>query len=906
MAGTGTSKHAASHPRVDPKRPAVFYGVYTLVFAVVALCVYSQFIVNGKSFVFCDVDGGGDGLVQHFNAFCYYGQYLRTVLGTIFIDHSLNIPLWDMSIGYGQDIIGTLSYYVIGDPFSFLSVFVPRKFAEFGYCALIIMRLWCAGLAFSAYCRYRGHRGWPVLVGAVLYVFCFYALASGVLHPYFLLPMVFLPLILLGVERLFEGKGPVVYIISMAIAALSNFYFFYMLCLILVVYCVIRYVELFASKRSIGHFLKTVWAVVWPTLLALGIAAVLLVPSIIGVLGNSRVSADNAVPLTYAAIDYLRFLPSFVDSGYGSYSYLGYTALGLLSVPVLAMKARGSRESRFLLLGLVILLGFFLIPFFGHLFNGMGYVTNRWSWALAMLVAYIVVTVIPEFKSLSLVEWVILGCCAVAFAAYVMCVDAVSTPKHMVAMVQVLVLFALLAILVRVNAMKWLEPLVCCAVCVGVALNAFFLYAPGQENYLKNFTSAGEACSMLVKQSPAYALIEVDDGSVVRFDTAALSTGAVKRNSQMLLDLNGISYYFSSTNPRVGEFARELQLNYSMDQTYNSLDRRAVLQNLAGVKYLVIPKGSEQYLPKGYEDLLFDKGRYSVYTSSDALPLGFTSGAVMPVETFKGLNVAEKELALMQGVVADVPELGMEALAPSAVAPLDTTINDGDNVEVDGLTLAAKKDDASIQLSFEEVVDGEIYVVFEGVSFEKGKTTDTSFNIIVSDNAGMSTTVVYRTPRNNYYCGRDSFVANLGYSQAGRSAVTITFSKEGVYSFDAISVIVPDRASVGRDADALREDVLENVEVGTNEISGTIKVDKPKMLCVQVPFSDGWTATVDGQRAETYQADVMFTGLLVQPGEHQIQLHYETPYLRASALISLVSVVALIMLVLLRLRNRET
>ena len=91
----------------DSKRD--FYILYTLVFGVIAGFIYYQFAGNGKSLVWSH-----DGIPQHLNSLAYYGRYLREVLHTIFVEHKLELPMWDMNIGYGSDILTTLHYYVIG------------------------------------------------------------------------------------------------------------------------------------------------------------------------------------------------------------------------------------------------------------------------------------------------------------------------------------------------------------------------------------------------------------------------------------------------------------------------------------------------------------------------------------------------------------------------------------------------------------------------------------------------------------------------------------------------------------------------------------------------------------------------------------------------------------------------
>lgn len=46
----------------------------------------------------------------------------------------------------------------------------------------------------------------------------------------------------------------------------------------------------------------------------------------------------------------------------------------------------------------------------------------------------------------------------------------------------------------------------------------------------------------------------------------------------------------------------------------------------------------------------------------------------------------------------------------------------------------------------------------------------------------------------------------------------------------------------------LGEEALENVKMGTNEITGDISVSEKKALVLSVPYSKGFTAYVDGKK----------------------------------------------------------
>ena len=80
------------------------------------------------------------------------------------------------------------------------------------------------------------------LAGAIAYAFCGFALFGVVRHPFFGNALVYLPLLLLGAERIMNRESPVLFMCMVAVAAASNIYFFYNIVLATVIYAVIRIV----------------------------------------------------------------------------------------------------------------------------------------------------------------------------------------------------------------------------------------------------------------------------------------------------------------------------------------------------------------------------------------------------------------------------------------------------------------------------------------------------------------------------------------------------------------------------------------------------------------------------------------------------------------------------------------
>ena len=165
----------------------VYFLLYTVLFAGMALCVFWPFLENDKSFIWVL-----DGWNQHFRALMYYKQWLLTIFENLFVRHVLEIPMYSFSIGYGADILTTFNYYAIGDPLTVFAAFVPEEYMLFFYNGLVILRIYLAGIAFSLFCFYMKKTNTvAVLTGSLIYAFSGYAIFV-VRHPFFLNAMIYL------------------------------------------------------------------------------------------------------------------------------------------------------------------------------------------------------------------------------------------------------------------------------------------------------------------------------------------------------------------------------------------------------------------------------------------------------------------------------------------------------------------------------------------------------------------------------------------------------------------------------------------------------------------------------------------------------------------------------------------
>lgn len=952
--------------------------LYTIVFIIAFCCVYFCFWKNGKTFLWGN-ESGGDGLRQHYTAFIYFGQWGRELLYNLFVAHQLTLPTWDFSIGYGADILNTLQYYVIGDPLNLLSLATPPAAAEYVFCALVPVRLYLAGFFFSRFC-FRLNKGQAgTLCAAISYVFCGFALYAGVRHPYFLNPMVYLPLLLLGVERVLHREKPWPYILAVFLAAVSNFYFFYTLVIFTVLYAVFRYFMLYPTQRLKQMGLATLRLSGY-ALIGVAMAAVILVPVMAAFFGDNRLASDYAYDMLYHFSYYESLLKTYLTV-YGAdyWNFITYTPGMILAVFFLFFH-RG-KEHRALKIGFLLLTAFFLLPECGRILNGFSYVTNRWCWAYCFLSCLVLAAVWPDLLAATRRELRAMAIFVAVLAVVAMAVPDCRTSNVFVALL--LVAGVLLVLFCRgghpmtgshpmaVGGRQYASGVILLLTVVSVTVSAFFLYSPQEGNLVAGYGQLGQAQKRMLQtedRAVEQAVQALGDTSFSRYGICSGLMGEMDVNSAMRSGLHSIQYYWSLSNENVGRFLIEMNNRDYSAYRYSGLDDRTALMTLASVGYYTLPvtyqqeEVPDQYVPYGYElvgqycvneeevqkRIAQQSGAlsqeeetrirqtygeyYNVYQNTCTLPLGYTYDSWMSRADYDKLSAVEKQEALLERVVLEEPVDTVpqqEAELHQQSCGYELTCGDGVIWQDGRFTVTSAN--AAVTLTLDGAADSETYVSLEGLTYQGISPLDwytaeqwqsfslsdqlsklyagrnweegTSYTLSLQCDA-VTKSLVGHTNRYTWYNNREDYVVNLGYRQEGATQVTITFADVGVYTCDSLQVLCQPMDQYRDQVSALAEDTLEAVEIGTNQVTGTITLDRSKVLCLSIPYSSGWTAYVDGQETPLLQANTMYMALPLAAGTHTIELRYTTQGLKAGAILSAAGILTFCCVLLCSRRNK--
>lgn len=881
------------------------YGVYTLMFLLMCIVAFLPFFTEGKSFVW----GAGveDGLSQHFSALAYYGEALREFFRNLLAGHP-KLVMWDMSLGYGADILSTLNYYAIGDPLNLLYGFVSPKNTETMYDFMILLRMYLAGITFIMYARKMKKRSYGTVIGALVYVFSGFCFRLGLRHPFFINPMIYFPLLCLGIEKIYQRERPYVFIFAVCVSAMSNYYFLYMLTIFAVIYAWIRFYK-YTEENKIKNFFLTILKFGIYYTLGIAMAAVILLPSVIGFLGNGRYGkgVDWKSLIVYPGKYYLLFIENFIGYGnMGSNTNAGYLPIvGIVVLFTLFSQRMKHKKYRVAFIASIIAL---ILPIFGYAFNGFSYANNRWAFALSFIVALLTAEMYPRLFVMSKRQQIGIGAGIIIYTVFCIIVNAsgeeiLKNKGIMAACGLIAVFYILLLIFQRLGydtQKRIVRVSMAILLLISVGVHGYYRFDPKEYAYTQEFMDQGQAYRTL-KEDNIRMLSKVNDPSVYRVH----AEGYRYKNYGLINHLNTISGYYSITAKCVADTIKGYDtLGMQYADKYKGVDQRLGLLSLAGVKYITVAHNSQVAkdvsskgdVPYGVEKQS-KKGNITLYKNKYALPFAYAYDSYMTEQQYEQLNGIGKEQAMLAQIILNQ-------------YPADKEIqhneqrNDPDiqTISLPETRISSPKGKKYADITVPVEKDKETYLYFKNLVYHGKKNGDDNFiltgrkgtkGILVTQN-DVQQKIHIQSTFNPYYFGRKDYIVKINHQTSkAKEKVRLNFLSPGEYEFDDISLITVPKKDVLARLKERKENSMKQIQYEGNHFRGVYHAKKDQILCVTIPYSKGWKATVNGNRTKIYKANGMFMGIIMKKGTQSVKLDYETPGLKIGAWISLAAWIGL-------------
>lgn len=920
-AGTAVKPHGDSAGKKNGM--AALGRSYTVLFVICALLAFLPYMILGRSFVY-RVDGASQYIVY----LRYMGQYLREWISRM--SKGIFVPvMYDYSIGMGDDVNAIIRFH----PLDYLSVFVPGKWTEYLYDAILLIRYYLSGLSFCVFAfrwkkigmEEKGRLPYPVsqtgiLSGAMVYVFCGYMLQRVMNHPTYAAPYIILPILLLAAEDILRKKGVLLFPLAVFLGFVSNYYFMYICSIALLVYVLLRlpeYLEICArqGKRKIPAFFSLFFRMVALYLLGLGMSLVTLLPTLIRYLSSYRTTQTVQRQNLFVYMDVRRYgawfanlITPFVSSGNGT--NLNYAVIVYPAVVMLLFFCRGKLRvlKRVLLLELICL----LVPLGGYIMAFFNNENNRWMFLISLALGMTVAFMADAFVCLDEVRQKVLASSGVVFLIVSAVIIAILDEKTF-AIIAVLELAACLAVLIglgrRNPSSKAVRRAVLLITCLSTVVNAWMTFLPGFGNTAVLSEEAGSAYRRFEKGG-GEALSQVKGDGFFRIDSSSVKAG--RENAGIYFGYNGISMYNSILNADLIQSMLEVD-NIGLDSITHlqDLDGRFPSESLAGCRYYVTKKKGCR--PFGFTDQPVQKiGSYYVYENELALEFAYGYDSVILKKDYEKLDSVEKELVKLHAALVDEEDLPKAAKlkqmtqTPEEILTVEIPLpEEQEGLTRTGNTYYAQKRHTILHLPYEKKPGYLCLLSLKG--FWRDRVNSSYIRVSTGT---LKKRFYLRGPENLFTLGRKDYLIDLMAESADagsprKTELKIKLYSNGTYYLDSAQLIYVPVGHFQKDTDKLSEGIRTDLKITGNSAKGTLSLSKDRLVTFQILYKKGWKLFVDGEQTQLFSSNGCWLGAYIPEGEHEIWLMYETPGLRVGAMISFVSLLLWCLLAALWLRAKK-
>ena len=775
----------------------------------------------------------GDSSFLRTDMYHQYAPFMNEFMEKLKTGGSLS---YSWNIGMGSNFVALYAYY-LASPVNWLSILVPQSLLIEFMTYLIVLKIGLCGLTFCWYLsRHFKTRDLGISFFAIFYALSAY-MAAYSWNIMWLDCLILAPLVLLGLERLVKEDKCLLYCIALGLSILTNYYISIMMCIFMVLY----FIALLAMEPDHrGLFKKCINFGIY-SLLAGGLAAVLLIP----VLFALRLTASGDVNMPKTLTSYFscfemlarHFVNVETETGLDHWPNIYCGAAVLLLFPLYMMNKEILRREKVVkgVLLLVMLLGFSLnIPnFIWHGFHYPNSLPARQSFLYIILLLTMCYEGYRHIRANTAAQFSGSFWGVVIFIFLCEAIITADTFDFKVYYVTLLFIgFYALLLYYHKNRKAWAPTL---------AILAFTVVAvESSMNTAVTSVSTVNRTDYLENQDSYRTLadrIEEEDSSLFRIEKAARKT----KNDGALAGYRSASLFSSTANAHLSDLYKAMGLEGNTN-AYSFTGATPLTSAFLGVKYTLSTTTLDSELYTSHDS----EGNVTLYENNYSLPIGF-----MVPSNFESLWDYQ-----LLNPVDNQNSLAHAAGAADVLVPVR-----GGSSSIGEYTLTVPE-------------NGFLYV----------DVTNTSIKDVSATVGGAS---------KSFSNVNRGFLLELGKCEAG-TIVTLTTNQDEE-NFTA-NVYCLDLNALKTCIDNLGSEPLTVDHYTDTSVTGRVSTSQGGLLYTSIPYEVGWTVKVDGIEVEPQTFANTMLAIPVSAGSHSIELAYKPDGLNLGILISLGSLLLLCLL----------
>lgn len=814
----------------------------------------------------------GSITVMRMDLYHQYGPLFAELYDRI-VEHKSLLYSWNT--GGGSSFLGNYLNY-LSSPLSFLIFLFDKEDISYAITFIVAFKCILSATSFSYYLKKSFNKdNYFLSAFGILYAFSAYFLAYY-WNVMWLDAMIMLPLIALGIEKIFKTGDIKLYTVSLVILFFANYYMGYMCCIFAVLYFFVCFINTYSNDGKLNEnavyekkystkalmnnvFINRGVKFAFASIIAALICAITLVP-VFMILKNSS-ATSGTFPQTFKSyFDLLDLITSHFallettirSSGDNVLPniYTGILTFILLPLFLVNNKIKLKEKATY-----VILIIFFVFCFnnncaeyIWHAFHFPNDLPYRYSYMYSFIIAVMGYKTILNFKGIKVKDIAYTGLAIISFV--IVCQKFLTNKMTNSTIYATIIFVALwcgfLFLLKNKNAQKKtvsfvLVTFILCETIissiVGLPLNQ------DNKNYKENYKTYTDAINY----------IDNKDSGFYRTELCYLNT----RMDPAYYGYNGISVFSSMAYESYSQLQSSLGMQGNKVNSYTYNTQTPVYNMMFNIKYLIQTDVSLAPSSNLYKKIYTTSDKKSnVYESKYNLPIAYCVNSKIDDWVTDEGNPFE--------IQSDFVKLATgysNVFKPVEYNSTDFDAVSGDDVTENGTYWLEKSNSSSNYgtetVSLSPTIDGNLYLYV--------KSSDLKTITVNSEKVSDITQSM-----------EDAYILDLGYHNKGDEVlVSLDASKmeSESTSFDFYCYTADDTV-VKNMYNSLAGNSLNVESYSDTTIKGTVKAKENCYLYSSIPYDDGWSVYVDGKKAETFEIGGTLLAIELTPGQHKIEYKY--------------------------------
>lgn len=843
-----------------------------------------------------------------------YVSYYEMMKDAIWGDHSL---IYSWSRNLSGETMGMFGYY-LASPFMWIVVLLPRTMMCGALEIMQLVKIGCCALAFAYYLDKSKHASkYMQVIFSVSYALMTYIVVE-LMNPMWIDGMIWLPLILLGIERLVDEGKMLLLTVSLSIMFFSHFYIGYMLGFFSALYFVF-YIFSRPDHVIAPQFIKSGLKFAASAIISVLSAAIVLIPVYCSLrLGKLDFSDPDFSPTNQ--FDIFDFLTKLFPNTYDTVRPEGLPMIAcgtivVMLIPLYFLNTRIKAKEK-------VSYGALMFAVFGsmylstvdiawHGFQVPNWLPYRYSFTFSFLMLIIAFRAFENLEGVSFKE---IGLTAFGWIAVLAILNQQEHPEFYLAetvwfSVLCVVAFAFVIFLFKKYNNTAMKIVTAVLICLEIFENSMYtVWAIDCDVVYSKYSSYQD---YFIDGRRVVDELEERDGSLYRMEKTFHRTV----NDPMGMGFKGISHSSSTMNTPVLKMLKSL--GFGMQGHYTKYTGATLLtDSLFGIKYLmhkpdeITPSLDEKEITRqnyqnmlklpyeGYPQIMSEEDtgcEISVYENPYALPIAYMADKdILETKLESKDPIANQEL-LMQDILGDRSIKFFRRLYSYYTDTVNcTTATTGDHIMYT-TTVPDKDSYVEFSLNFtEESKASEPLYAFFPTLYQR------QCNMWLKADSWDITNYAFV---DYFFTGEHYSILDLGtFDPAEKLHLRMTLAN-GEAIFSDVLFYQLDTEKLAEAVETIRKGGWNITEHSDTHLKGTVTAEKDGVLFTTIPYEPGWTITVDGKKVTPVKLIDSLIGIELEAGEHTVEMRFFPSYLTLAIFVSLFGLSLLAIVFVIEFKN---